>query len=449
MQPRSDAVVAEKVRVVVDTDGPPAAVLVNLPVPQIDDDQRQAPGGLVALATYARAHGYAAVVCDLAGTPTDQLTTDLLTEADVYGISLYTATCTLAYDFAARLRQAHPRAFLVAGGPHASALPEEVLAHGFDATVCGEGEEALVAILERLACGERGDIPDLIRARRIADLDALPLADFNGLCDMRRYHRSIAGLPAMALDSSRGCANRCRFCNSRVMERGCWRPRSPQSVLAEVLSHQEVGWQAFRFNDDSFLADRERALEICRLLQPLDLKFRIFCRAEDLAAPGVCEALVQAGCVHVGVGIESLSPAMLARMAKAQRVSVIKQGLAQAHDAGLLTRGFFIVGFPGETEATVAQTLDTLPDIALDEATCYPCLPYPGTDLAIRPRSYGITWIDPDYSKYIQAGHDRCTGYVMATETFGPDEVRAWRDQFLQALDRLGVAWCDQLGVVR
>jgi len=403
----------------------------------------------VALATYARVHGYDAEVCDLAGTPADQLTPDLLPDADVYGLSIYTATCYLAYGFVSCLRQAHPEAFLVAGGPHASALPEEVLAHGFDAVVCGEGEEALVAILDKLARGERSSIPDLIRARPIADLDALPFADFNGLCDMRRYHRCIAGLPAMALDSSRGCMNRCRFCNSRVMERGCWRPRSPESVLTEVLAHQEAGWQAFRFNDDSFLADRERAQEICRLLEPLDLKFRIFCRAEDLAAPGVCEALVRAGCIHVGVGIESLSPTILALMAKAQRVSVIREGLARAHEAGLLIRGFFIVGFPGETEATITQTLDTLPHIALDEATCYPCLPYPGTDLAVRPRAYGITWIDPDYSKYIQAGHDRCTGYVMATETFGPDEVHGWRDRFLQAFDTLGVAWCDQLGVVR
>jgi anaerobic magnesium-protoporphyrin IX monomethyl ester cyclase len=434
---------------VVGPDGSPAVVLVNLPVPQIDDDQRQAPGGLVALATYARARGYTAHVCDLAGTPPERLSPDLLPEAEVYGLSLYTATCQLAYEFAARLRQAQPRAYLLAGGPHASALPEEVLAHGFDTVVCGEGEEALVGILEQLASGERAAIPDLIRARPIADLDALPLADFNGLCDMRRYTRSIAGLPAIALDSSRGCTNRCRFCNSRVVERGCWRPRSPESVLREVVAHQQVGWQAFRFNDDSFLADRERALEICRLLEPLDLKFRIFCRAEDLAAPGVCEALAQAGCVHVGVGIESLSPAMLARMAKAQRVSVIKQGLAQAHEAGLLVRGFFIVGFPGETEATVSRTLDTLPDLALDEATCYPCLPYPGSDLAICPRAYGITWIDPDYSQYIQAGHDRATGYVMATETFGPDDVRGWRDRFLAAFDRLGIAWCDQLGVVR
>ena len=421
---------------------------MNLPVPQIDDDQRQAPGGLVALATYVRAHGYEAEICDLAGTPAEQLTPEHLPEAEVYGLSLYTATCYLAYGFAACLRQARPEAFLVAGGPHASAVPEEVLAHGFDAVVCGEGEEALVAILDHLARGERAAVPDLIRARPIEDLDALPFPDYSGLCDMRRYSRRIAGLPVMALDSSRGCANRCRFCNSRVMERGCWRPRSPESVLQEVRQHHEAGWRAFRFNDDSFLADRLRASEICRLLRPLDLKFRIFCRAEDLAAPGLCDALAEAGCVHVGVGIESLDPSMLARMAKAQRVSVIQEGLARARAAGLLTRGFFIVGFPGETDETVARTLDALPHLALDEATCYPCLPYPGTDLAVRPSSYGITWIDPDYSKYIQAGHERSTGYLLATRSFGPEQVRCWRDQFLQAFDRLGIAWSDQLGIV-
>jgi len=418
------------------------AVLINLPVAAIEDDKRQPPGGLVSIATFAAAHGYDVRVIDLAGLSQDDLA-DAIPVADVYGFSTYSAVYEQACQVVARVRRRCPDSVYVAGGPHASALPEDV-SKSFDTVVCGEGEEAFVSILRLLAHGRKRHLPQIIRASPIRNLDELPFPDFRRFCDMRGYTRQINGAPAISLDSSRGCDHHCRFCNSRVMQRGQWRARSAENVAAEVLRHRAQGWTAFRFNDDNFLVDSERALKICGLLRPLKIRFRIFARAEALQNRELCEQLLAAGCVHVSVGIESLSPQMLARMGKSTHVQQVLEGLATARSVGLSTRGFFIVGFPGETEATVAETVGALGRLPLDEGTAYPCIPYPGTDLFSRPEYYGITWMDPDFSHYIQVGTGKSAGFVMRTTTFGPDEVRHWRELLLQAFENHGIAWSDE-----
>jgi hypothetical protein len=132
---------------------------------------------------------------------------------------------------------------------------------------------------------------------------------------------------------------------------------------------------------------------------------------------------------------------MLGKMGKATLVERIRKGIMTAHEAGLMLRGFFIVGFPGETDSTVRESIARLPELPLDEAIVYPCIPYPGTELFKNPGSYGITWLDQDFSHYVQVGRGRSAGFVMRTETFGPEEVRHWRDQYMQAFEMLDIGW--------
>lgn len=414
-------------------------ILINLPISFVEDDERQPPGGLVSIATYARIKGYDIEVCDLAGVPEKKLI-ESIGDADIYGIGTYSATYALAQRVLKELRKKHPQALFVAGGPHASALPEQV-AEDFDVAMCGEGEYAWCDVIE--AVEQNKPISKIIRAEAISNLDDLPFPDYEAFCDMKKYTRRINGVQVMCLDSSRGCNFRCKFCNSNVNERGRWRAKSAETVVKEIKWHYNNGWRAFRFNDDNFLADSERASLICNGIKSLGIRWRIFARAESLNYD-ICTKLYDAGCRHVSVGIESLSSEMLQRMGKATSVEKIKEGLHNARMAGIITRGFFIVGFPGETDETVAETIRQLNGLDLDEATVYPCLAYPGTDLYERPEYYGITWIESDFSKYIQVGKDKSTGYVIRTDQFGPDEMRTWRELLMDALKAQGINWCDE-----
>lgn len=417
----------------------PDAVLVNLPMPAVEDDRRQAPGGLVSIATYAATRGHNVEVCDLAGQPPEDLI-QFIQPARVIGISTYTTTWHLAVEVAQNLRTRDQTVLLVAGGPHASALPTRV-AGTFDYVICGEGEVAFTDLLDAVKVGKTKSLPNIIIATPLEDLDELPFPDYHRFCDLASYTRTVNGKPVICLDSSRGCSSRCRFCNSCAFGRGWWRPRSADRVAAEVEQHVARGYKAIRYNDDNFTVDRQRAMQICKLLQPLGIEFRIFSRAESLRDPELCRVLAAAGCVHIGVGVESLSPRMLGRMGKATIVEHIKEGLVRAHDAGIATRGFFIVGFPGETDTTIDESLEGLRTLALDEGCVYPCQPYPGTDLYNHPNSFGIRWIDPDFSHFVQVGRGRSTGFVMATDSFGPDQVRTWRQKYMNLFEEMGIAW--------
>lgn len=413
--------------------------LINLPIPFVEDDERQPPGGLVSIATYARLKGCRVKVLDLSGVSEDSII-DKIEYADVFGIGTYSATYSLAVRVAKQIKNKFPSSIIVAGGPHASALPEEV-AQDFDVAMVGEGEFEWVNIIKALEQGKK--LPKIIRAELIKNLDDLPFPDYEYFCDMKKYTRKIHNESVMCLDSSRGCNFKCRFCNSTVSPRGYWRAKSAEKVYEEIKWHVEQGWKAFRFNDDNFLTDKERAKKICELIKPLNIKWRIFARAESLSSD-MCACLVDAGCSHISVGIESLSPLMLKLMGKGTSVERIKIGLHNARMAGIATRGFFIVGFPGETDFTIAETIKNIKGLELDEATVYPCLAYPGTDLYHRPEHYGIVWIEDDFSKYIQVGKEKSTGYVIQTKSFGAKEMQRWRSKVMNALEENSISWCDE-----
>lgn len=414
-------------------------ILINLPIPFLDDDERQPPGGLVSIATYVRSKGFDIKICDLSGICEDNLI-DHIGDAEIYGIGTYSATYSIGLKLLGQLKKEHPDSLFVAGGPHASALPEQV-AQDFDVVIRGEGEFVFHDIIQKVQKGIRPD--RIIEAEVIENLDELPFPDYEHFCNMSKYTRRIDNLPVICLDSSRGCNFCCRFCNSTVNKRGYWRARSHESVIAEIRWHYNHGWRAFRFNDDNFLVDEKRAIKICQLLKPLNIKWRIFARAESLSQ-NICKELSESGCTHISVGIESLSPFMLSKMGKATSIEKIKEGLNNAYNAGIRTRGFFIVGFPYETDETINTTINSLYDLKLSEATVYPCLPYPGTDLYLRPEHYGITWVDDNFSNYIQVGKDRLTGYALKTETFGFEEIQLWRDKLMAALKFNGINWCDE-----
>ena len=423
------------------------AVLINPPAPQLDDDRLQPPGGLISIATVCQKNGYDVQVTDLAGKTYDADIIRYIPEADVYGISLYTVTYKNSIDIINALRRRNPSSFFVAGGPHASALPDEVK-KDFNCVVCGEGEYAFLSILNLINKGAPNKIPKIFRAAPIENLDELPFPNFYRNSDIGGYKRKILGLPAICLYSSRGCDHKCHFCNSRIIERGCWRARSPENVISEINWHISHNYKTFRFDDDNFLADPERAMEICRQLEPLGVKYRIFARAESLT-PQICNALSGSGCVHIGIGVESMSDTMLTLMGKAANVNDIQNGIQAAHDANIKIRGLFICGFPGETDETVNESIKNLKTLHIDEALVFPCIPYPGTDLYAQPEMYGITKIEEDFSKYVQIGTDKASGYVMETDKFDVKDVMRWRNMYIDAFRQLNIAWSDEGGFVK
>lgn len=395
----------------------PSVCFVQTPCPDLADDRLEPPLGLLYLATVVRDRGHRTEIVDLSSVAEAQLDAHVPDGYDVYGFSTYSVTYARTCRVAARVRQRNPAALVVAGGPHATALPSQVAADGFDVVVTGEGEIAMGQILDDLAGGR--PLPRVLRGTPPEPLDGLPLPDY-GLVRLASYSRQVAGNRCVSLLTSRGCPYRCIFCNSNIM--GAGRPirfRSPENVGTEIRRLKAEGIGHFRMQDDVFTINLRRVKELTAVLSGEGIVYRCFGRV-NTCTPEMARTLSAGGCVHVSFGVETGSPKLLGRhaMNKGQTPVHIRSALENAHRAGLRSRIYLMVGFPGETDETIDETLRLVKGCPWDEFSVYPLIAYPGTPLFERPADFGITHVDRDYSSYLQVGRDRRAGFTLRTRDF-------------------------------
>ncbi len=406
-------------------------VLIQTPCYELNDDRLEPPLGLLYLATWANHHGHDVSMVDLSSVPAEEWR-DRIPPADVYGFTTYTTTYARTLSVLQVARQVNPAAWTVAGGPHASALPD-VVARDFDTVVAGEGEAALLDVLDLVRAGLQP--PPVIHGRPIDDLDTIPPPDYS-LADIGSYRRVVDGQPSLSVLSARGCPYQCVFCNSTVMgPRRSVRFRSAEHVVEEIRNlKEEWGIQAIRFQDDTFTLNTPRLRRMTELLACEPISYRCFGRV-DRCRPETTELLARGGCRHISFGVESGSDEILRRMRKGQTANDIRRGIANAKAAGLVTRVFLIVGFPGESWDTVQETVDLMLECQPDEFAAYPLIPYPGTALFRDPGAFGITQVNPDFTQYFQVRRDRGTGCVMTCSGLDPDEIAAMRIHVIDSLE--------------
>ncbi len=384
-------------------------VFIQTPCYELEDDRLEAPLGLLYLATWLNKHSYQTQIIDFSSISPENWANSI-PRADIYGFSTYTATYHRTLNVLQAVKNINSTAWTVAGGPHASALPE-VVARDFDFVVVGEGEVALLHLLRAL---ENDQSPPCIwREMPIMNLNKLPFPDYS-LVDIHSYRRIVDGYPSLSILSSRGCPYRCVFCNSIIMGRHHHvRFRSAANVVEEIRRLKaDWGITSFRFQDDTFTLKPSRLQEMAAMLRNVGITYRCFGRV-DRCSREVTDLLYKGGCRHVAFGVESGSPFILERMQKEQTVEDIRRGIANAKASGLMVRVYLMTGFPGETWETVQETVDLMLECTPDEFVVYPLIPYPGTPLYQQPEAFGITALNPDFSQYFQIRQGRGTGYVF------------------------------------
>ena len=405
--------------------------LIQTPCYELEEDRLEPNLGLLYLATWLRQHGFAAQVIDLSSMPPEGWQ-QTIPSADVYGLSTYTTSYHRTLQISRLIREANPAARIVAGGPHASALPHSV-AQDFDHVVVGEGENAILRLMDDMANGLMSS--PIVREPPIADLDTLPFPDYS-LVDVNSYHRVVDGSPSLSVLSSRGCPYDCVFCNSIIMGgRQHVRFRSAENVANEIRRLKErYGITCFRFQDDIFTLNLPRLHKLTALLQKETITYRCFGRV-DQCSRAMADLLFAGGCRHIAFGVESGAPIILERMHKRQTVDDIRHGIANAHAAGLVVRVYLLVGFPGETWQTVEETVNLMLECRPDEFSVYPLIPYPGTPIYEQPEQFGITAISDDFSQYFQVRRSRGTGFVYRTSSLDEQIIADMRRYMIERLE--------------
>jgi anaerobic magnesium-protoporphyrin IX monomethyl ester cyclase len=424
----------------------PSVCLVHTPCEDLNDDRLEPPLGLLYIATVSQKQGCHVEFVDLSAYDRDDLEKAIPSGCDIYGFSTYSVNYGLTKSLVKAVRTATPEALLVAGGPHATALPKQVAMDGFDTVVTGEGECAFSDIVQSIRI--KVPLTGIIAGRTPDTLDALPFPDYE-LVEVGSYSRELDGQRCMSILSSRGCPYKCTFCNSNIMGAGTpIRYRSPENVVREIRQiKSRYGIRHFRFQDDIFTINAKRVAELTRWLAAEDIVYRCFARINTCANhPEVTRNLRAGGCVHASFGVETGSVKLLAQhaMHKSQTPQQIQIALINAHRAGLRTRIFLIVGFPGETDETIEETLRLVKACPWDEFSVYPLIAYPGTPLHDEPERFGITSIDRTYSDYLQIGRNFRAGFTIRTRDFDEHKVRQWRDYMRDELLSDGRVWAGQ-----
>jgi ribosomal peptide maturation radical SAM protein 1 len=312
----------------------------------------------------------------------------------------------LASLLAARsLKALQPRLPIVFGGSSCVAEMGSSLLATFpwlDYVVHGEGELVLANLCQVLAGRQTALAPQVMsRTRQIKEeafsgcqfksLAELPTPDYaDYFLDLRREFAGEPFVPELPVEFSRGCWwGKCTFCNLNLQWHG-YRGKSAAQMEQEVLSLSErYGCLDFSFTDN-VLPGREAAPFFAKMASGTK-DFRFFAELRVNQRGETLKGYRQGGLAAVQAGIESLSQGLLERMRKGatvmENLALMKESLA----LGIRLDGNLITGFPGSTEAEMAETLANLdfvlPFTPLTAATFF--LGH-GSEVAAKPGDYGL-----------------------------------------------------------
>jgi len=368
-------------------------VLIDPPPKRIVEkhDVRKYPHlGLAYIAGYLRSKG---IMCNIIDGKFERIDLQVverrlkLLDPKMVGITSMTHEIAQAAKVAQIAKGISSEVVTVAGGPHATALPMQVLVdfQAFDIAVYGEGEytfsELVRAIMnEKSLKGIAGiayRTPSGLRQNQarepIENLDTLPFPAWDLL------PRS----PTYPIITSRGCPFRCKFC-MRVLGNKV-RRRKPEAVINE-LSYliTQYNPKFIHFMDETFSVNKSHVHRLLDLMIENGLHRRVKWDAQtraDLVDYDLLLKMKAAGCEWIGLGIESGNEKMLKRSGKRLKLAQVVNAVKMAEKVGLKTDGFFIFGHPFETPRTVIDTINFATELNTTLVTFGTMVPYPGTEI--------------------------------------------------------------------
>jgi radical SAM superfamily enzyme YgiQ (UPF0313 family) len=217
----------------------------------------------------------------------------------------------------------------------------------------------------------------------IEDLDALPWVTktYKRDLDITRYNVPFLLNPFISLYTSRGCPALCTFCLWPQTHSGHrWRLRSSDDVANEAryALEQFPNIKEIFFDDDTFNYRRERTIELCAKLKPLN--FTWSCTSRVTTDYPTLKAMKEAGCRLLIVGYESGDPQILKNIKKGATVEMAERFTANCKKLDLLVHGDYIIGLPGETRESIRKTIDFAKRMDTDTIQVSIAHPYPGTE---------------------------------------------------------------------
>ena len=314
------------------------------------------PLALEYLAAAALARGHQTRILDLRLHP-DGLDEAIDTFApDIVGVTAFSMHVSAAIAVCERAKSLRARCWTVAGGHHATFLPEDFFVDALDFVVSGEGTVPLGALLDALAVGDfdtLASIPGLwhrqhgefaLSSRRSAvDLENMPMPDRSLTANDRKSYFIDWMKPVACVRSSVGCPYRCTFCSLWQMTDGRYYMRQRDPFVEELRTIKED--YVFLVDDEAFI-NRRRMLDLAEAIGDAGIRKSLFayCRMDTLVRQkDVLAAWREIGLERLLVGIDGFSSKDLKEYNKGYDAAKIEEGLAAARELDIEVFAQFVV----------------------------------------------------------------------------------------------------------
>jgi anaerobic magnesium-protoporphyrin IX monomethyl ester cyclase len=398
------------------------------------------PLGIAYLSSYLRNNGLEVSIIDAQALnlSLQQVAETIPEESEIVSFTSTTLIWPNTLKTMKAVKERFPDKFIVVGGPQITAFPKDSLSHEFiDLGIYGEGEETMREVARAYSQGrDVRAIPGTVARKNgriftnkprslIKDLDQLPFPAID-LLPYHLYRALTVQRPFYTMIASRGCPYRCAFC-SQIYFGNRLRLRSAENVAREMEYYvKKKGAKELVMFDETFALDRRFTLGLCRLIRERGLHFRWNIRTRvDTLDREVLEALKGAGCQVIHLGIESGSEKTLQAMRKGITRKQIRKTVHMAQEIGIETRGYFMLGYPGETVKDIRETIKFSRNLGLDWASFTITLPHPRTEIGKEAIKQGL--VKKDFWKEFTLGRSTPRLSYFTTKEYDEKDLERWR----------------------
>lgn len=311
----------------------------------------------------------------------------------IIGISCLTVTAKRAFELSRQIKKQAPKALVVLGGVHPTALPEETLLRSAaDIVVRGEGEKTLSEIYEAVKSNKDfrkikgisykkgNEIIHNEQREIIMNLEEIPPFPYDLFEENIEHYKDFG-----TIISSRGCPFSCIFCSQRIISGRNYRFLPNQRVVAKIkLLVEKYKQTKIWFMDDSYASNKTRLFSLLDAIidsgYHKKVAFIAQARGKDISEEIVAK-MKQANFISIAFGVETASERLMSQLNKGETVQDNINAIIKTHKAGILTDASFIMGLPGETKEDRIASRKLALELPLDGGRFNIAIPYPGTRL--------------------------------------------------------------------
>lgn len=360
------------------------------------------PLGILYISAYLEKHGVSNDVFDSTFSSKKRFQKYLLEHRPgIVGIYVNLMTKLNVLDVISFIKSNLPQTVVILGGPEVRYSAENFLRNQADYIVIGEGEETMLELVNHLrnspgdpdgtdtlipgiAFLNDGNFVQTPERQKLKDLDELPHPNREKI-DLHRYldaWRNTHGKNAISVSTMRGCPYTCKWC-SRAVYGLSYRRRSPEKVVEELVSIKEnYNPDSLWFVDDVFTISHKWLEKFSSELKRRNITIPYECITRaDRMNEEVVKTLKETGCFRVWIGAESGSQKVIDLMDRRVDVNQVRDMIRLTKRYGIESGTFIMLGYPGETEEDIEETIHHLKESDPDYFTITVAYPIKGTEL--------------------------------------------------------------------